>query len=127
MADEQSFQLLSFNFGARTFLYRRPGQGLSSSPSAVNSFVRENFDPVVEADRCAKHVDDIGIAAGTADELFQNIELKLQWIELVALRLFMSKSTFGLDMIENLGKTVNKIYVWRRQHWIFKEDNSQTR
>ena len=114
MADEQSFQLLSFNFVARTFLYRRPGQGLSSSLSAVNSFVRENFDPVVKVDRCAKYVDDIGIAAGTADELFQNIELVLQWIELVALRLFMSKSTFRLDKIEYLGKTVNKIYVWRR-------------
>ena len=69
MADEQSIQILSFNFGARTFTYRRLARGLNRSLSAINSFVRKYLYPAVKADRSAQYVDDIGIAADTADEL----------------------------------------------------------
>ena len=40
MADEQSVQLLAFNFGSRTFAYLRLAQGLNRSLSALNSTVR---------------------------------------------------------------------------------------
>ena len=59
MADEQSVQLLSFNFGSRTFAFLRLAQGLNRSLSAFTSVVREYLDPLVKADRCAQYVDDI--------------------------------------------------------------------
>ena len=59
MADEQSIQLLSFNFGSRTFAFLRLAQGLNRSLSAFTSVVREYLDPLVKADRCAQYVDDI--------------------------------------------------------------------
>ena len=40
MADEQSVQLLAFNFGSRTFAFLRLAQGLNRSLSAFNSTVR---------------------------------------------------------------------------------------
>ena len=75
MADEQSIQLLSFNFGSRTFAFLRLAQGLNRSLSAFTSVVREYLDPLVNADRCAQYVDDIGITANTPDELIENLEL----------------------------------------------------
>ena len=45
MADEQSVQLLAFNFGSRTFAFLRLAQGLNRSLSAFNSTVREYLDP----------------------------------------------------------------------------------
>ena len=53
MADQQSIELLAFNFACRTFAYRRLAQGLSRSLSAFSSFIREYLDPVIKADQCA--------------------------------------------------------------------------
>ena len=53
MADEQSIQLLAFNFGSRTFAYLRLAQGLNRSLSAFNSTIREYLDALVKADKCA--------------------------------------------------------------------------
>ena len=58
--------------------YQHLAEGLNRSLSAFNSFVREDLDIGVKADRCAHYVDDIGIAALTAGELVQNFELVLQ-------------------------------------------------
>ena len=44
MADYQSIQVLAFNFACRTFAYRRLAQGLSESPSAFSSFIRDTLD-----------------------------------------------------------------------------------
>ena len=95
MADEQTIHLLLFNFGARIFAYRRLAQGLNRSLSAFSAFVREYLNLVVNADRCAQYVDDIAIAAQTADELLQNIELVFQRIQLAGLKLSMGKGTVG--------------------------------
>ena len=73
MADQQSIELLAFNFASRTFAYRRLAQGLSRSLSAFSSFIREYLDPVIKADQCAQYVDDIGIAANTPDQLIKNL------------------------------------------------------
>ena len=75
MADEQSVQLLSFNFGSRTFAILRLAQVFNRSLSAFTSVIRECLDPLVKADQCAQYVDDIGIAAHTSDELITNLEL----------------------------------------------------
>ena len=63
MADQQSIELLAFNFASRTFAHRRLAKGLSRSISAFSSFIREYQYPVIKADQCAQYVDDIGIAA----------------------------------------------------------------
>ena len=101
MAVEKSIQLLSScNFGARTFANRRLAQDFNESLSAFKSFVRECLDPVVKADSCDCYVDDIGIAAHTADDFLQNFAIVFQWIEIADFKLFMSKYTFGHDKIE---------------------------
>ena len=107
MADEQSIQIMSFNFGARTVAHQSLAQGVNWSFSALNNFVQDYLDPVVQAGRCAQCVDDISKAAHTADELLQNIELKFQQVELARLKLSMSKCTFGKDKVEFLGITIN--------------------
>ena len=107
MADEQSIQLLSFNFGSRTFAFLRLAQGLNRSLSAFTSVVREYLDPLVKADRCAQYVDDIGIAANTPNELIENLELVLQQLSRAGLKLSMNKCEFGQQQIEYIGKSIS--------------------
>ena len=73
MADQQSIELLAFNFASRTFAYRRLAQGLNRYLLAFSSFIREKFDPVIKADQCAQYVDDNGIAANTPQQLIKNL------------------------------------------------------
>ena len=67
MADQQSIELLAFNFASKTLAYRRLAQGLSRSLTAFSSFIRKYLDPVIKADQCAQYFDDIGIAAKTTE------------------------------------------------------------
>ena len=106
MADEQSIQLLAFNFGSRTFAYLRLAQGLNRSLSAFNSTIREYLDALVKADKCAQYVDDIGVAAHNVDELVANIEAVFQQIQKAGLKLSMSKCAFGHPKIEFLGRSI---------------------
>ena len=106
MADEQSVQLLAFNFGSRTFAYLRLAQGLNRSLSAFNSTVREYLDPLVKADECAQYVDDIGIAANNVEELVDNIESVFMKIKQAGLKLSMAKCAFGHPEIEFLGRSI---------------------
>ena len=106
MADEQSIQLLAFNFGSRTFAYLRLAQGLNRSLSAFNSTIREYLDALVKADKCAQYVDDIGVAAHNMDELVANIEAVFQQIQKAGLKLSMSKCAFGHPKIEFLGRSM---------------------
>ena len=71
MADQQSIELLAFNFASQTFAYRRLAQAPSRSLSAFSSFIRECVDPVIKADQCAQNVDDIGRAANTPEQLIK--------------------------------------------------------
>ena len=91
MADEQSVQLLAFNFGSRTFAFLRLAQGLNRSLSAFNSTVREYLDPLAKADKCDQYVDDIGISANTVEELVNNIEAVFIKIRPAGLKLSMAK------------------------------------
>ena len=106
MADEQSIQLLAFNFGSRTFAYLRLAQGLNRSLSAFNSTIREYLDALVKADKCAQYVEDIGIAANNVDELIINIEAVFQQIQKAGLKLSMPKCAFGHPKIEFLGRSI---------------------
>ena len=109
MADEQSVQLLAFNFGSRTFAFLRLAQGLNRSLSAFNTTVREYLDPLVKADKCAQYVNDIGIAANTVEELVNNIEAVFTKIRQASLKLSMAKCAFGHPEIEFLGRSITTI------------------
>ena len=106
MADEQSVQLLAFNFGSKTFAYLRLAQGLNRTLSAFNSTVRDYLDPLVKADKCAHYVDDIGIAANTVEELVNNIEAVFTRIRQAGLKLSMAKCAFGHPKVEFLGRSI---------------------
>ena len=102
MADQQSIELLAFNFASRTFAYRRLAQGLSRSLSAFSSFIREYLDPVIKADQCAQYVDDIGIAANTPEQLIKNLRAVFQCLRTAGLKLSMTKCHFGVQEVDFL-------------------------
>ena len=106
VADQQSIELLAFNFASRTFSYRRLAQGLSRSFSVFSSFIRENLHPVIKADQCEQYVDDIGIAANTRLQLIKNLRAVFQCLRKSGLILSMAKSNFGLQEVGFLGRTV---------------------
>ena len=106
MADQQSIELLAFNFASRTFAYRRLAQGLSRSLSAFSSFIRENLDPVIKADQCAQNVDDIGIAANTSEQFFKNLRAVFQCLRKAGPKLSMTKCHFGVQEVDFLGRTI---------------------
>ena len=106
MADQQSIELLAFNFANRTFAYRRLAQGLSRSLSAFSSFIRENLDPVIKVDQCAQNVHDIGIAAKTPQQLIRNLQAVFQCLRKAGLKFSMAKGHFGLQEVNFLGRTI---------------------
>ena len=106
MAAEQSIQMLSFNFGCRAFAYKSLAQGLNRSLSAFISSVPEYHDPVVEADRCAQYVEDIGVAAHMTNKLIQNIQIVFQCIDKTGLKLYLDKCSFDQQRVEFLGTTI---------------------
>ena len=106
MADQQSIELLAFNFASRTFAYRRLVQGLSRSLLACSSFIREYLDPVIKADQCAQNDDDIGIAANTPEKLIKNLRAVFQCLQKADLKLSMAKCHFGVQEVDFLGRTI---------------------
>ena len=106
MADQQSIELLAFNFASRTFAYRRLAQGLSRSLSAFSICIRKYLDPVVKADQCAQYVDDIGIAANTPEQLIKNLRAVLQCLRKAGRKLSMAKCHFEVQEVDLLGRTI---------------------
>ena len=106
MADQRSVELLAFNFASRTFAYRRLAQGLSRALSTFSSFMRGYLDSVIKADQCAQHVEDIGIAANTTEQLIKNIRAVFKCIQKAGLKLTIEKCHFGVMQIEFLGRTI---------------------
>ena len=104
MADQQSIELLAFNFASRTFAYRRLAQGPNRSISAFSSFIRKYLDPVVKADQCAQYVDDIGIAANAPEQLLKNLGAVFQCLRKAGLKLSMAKC--NLQEVDFLGRTI---------------------
>ena len=106
MADQQSIELLAFNFASRTFAYRRLAQGLSRSLSAFSSFLREYLDPVIKADQFEHFVDDIGIAANTPEQLIKKLRAFFQCLRKAGIKLSMTKCHFGVQDVDFLGRTI---------------------
>ena len=108
--------MLAFNFASRTFAYRRLAQGLSRALSAFSSFMREYLDKVIKADQCAQYVDDIGIAANTAEQLIRNLRATFQCIRTAGFKLTMHKCHFGAKEIDFLGRTITPEGVRPQRH-----------
>ena len=106
MADQQSIELLAFNFASRTFAYRRLAQRLSPSLSAFSSFTRKYLDPVIKADQFAQFVDDIGTAANTPEQMIKNLRAVFQCLRKTGLKLSMAKCLFGLQEVDLLERTI---------------------
>ena len=51
MTDELSIELLAFNIGGRTFVFRRLEQSLSRSLTSFSDSVNKHFHAFVESDR----------------------------------------------------------------------------
>ena len=106
MADQQSIELIAFNFASRTLAYRRLARGLSCSLSALSSFIREYLDPVIKTDQCAQYVDVIGIAANTPEQFIKNLQAVFQCLRKAGLKLSMAKCHFGVQDVDFLGRTM---------------------
>ena len=106
MADQQSIELLAFNFASRTFANQRLAQGLSHSLSAFSSFIREYLDPVIKADQCGQYVDNMGIAANTPERLIKNLRAVFQCLRKVGFKLSMAKCHFEVQEVDFLGRTI---------------------
>ena len=105
MADQQSIELLAFNFASRTFAYRRLAQGLSRSLSAFSSFTRRYLDPVIKADQCAHYVDNFSIATNNHQEIFKDLRAVFQCLRKAGLKLSMAKCHFGVQEVIFFGRT----------------------
>ena len=90
-ADEQSVRLLSFIFVSRTFASQRLAQVSIRSSSTFTSVISENWDPVVEPDRCAQYVNNIGVAAYNPSELIENLSLVLEKLQNARFKLSIEK------------------------------------
>ena len=106
MAEQQSIELLAFNFASGTSAYRKLAQGLSRSLSAFLKFIRENLDPVRKAEQCTQYVYDISIASNTPQQLIKNLRVVFQCLRKAGLKLSMAKCQFGAQEVDFLGRTI---------------------
>ena len=107
MADQRSMKMLAFIFASGTFAYKRLAHGLSRSVSAFSSFMRDYLDPVVKADQCAQHVDDIGIAANSVTYLTRNHRSVFKCNRQSGLKLTVDKCHFGVRQVEFLAGAIS--------------------
>ena len=108
MADELSVQLLAFNFGSRTWAFKRLAQGLSRSPTIFSSCIRHNLERCIETDKFYSFFDDIGAGANSGEELIKNLREIFKCVRNAGLRLSMEKCQFGVKTIDFLGHTINQ-------------------
>ena len=108
MADELSVQLLAFNFGSRTWAFKRLAQGLSRSPTIFSSCIRHHLERCIATDKCYSFFDDIGAGANSGEELIKNLREIFKCVRNAGLRLSMDKCQFGVKTIDFLGHTINQ-------------------
>ena len=106
MEDSRSVQMLAFNFASRTYAFLRMAQGLSRAVSAFSSFMRQQLDECILADKCFQYVDDVGTAAHTVEEMTNNLRSLFDCIRSSGLKLTPTKCEFGKPSIEFLGSTI---------------------
>ena len=80
--------------------------------------MRKYLDPVVKADQCAQHMDDIGIAANNATDLTRNIRAVFKCIRNAGLKLTIENCHFGVRQVEFLGRPISSEGVLPQSHKI---------
>ena len=108
MADEKIVQLLAFNFGGRTFAFKRLAQGLNRSPTAFSSCVSKHLEICVANDQCFVYFDDLGSGASDGNKLLENLDAIIKSIERSGFKLSMEKCQFGISQIQFLGHTITE-------------------
>ena len=68
--------------------------------------MREHFDKVIKADKCAQNVADIGIAANSVAKLIRNLRAEFDCIKKAGFKLIVEKCHFGVTEVEFLGRTI---------------------
>ena len=120
MADQQSIEILAFNFASGVFVYRRLTQGPSRSQSAISSFIRKYLDPVIKADQCAQYVDDIGVFANTPEQLIKNLRAVFQCLQKAGLKHSMAKCHFVVQEVDFFGRIIPTMGVGPQKQKIAK-------
>ena len=106
MADEESIQMLAFNFAGRTFAYQRLAMGLNRAVSAFSSFMRMKLDKCISADKCYSYMDDLTSAANGFPNLFDNLKDVFEGVRGAGVKLAIEKCQIGLPKIDFLGSTI---------------------
>ena len=75
--------------------------------SDFTSVTKEYLDPAVKVDWCVQYVNDMGVTAHTAKELFENPDRVFKQIQKAGLELFNEKPHFGKHSIEFCRKTIS--------------------
>ena len=108
MADGQSIQFLAFNFASRTYTFKRLAQGLSTSVSAFSSFMQQNLDNVITADKCFQYVDGISVGAHDLQDMLEKLIAVLTCIMESGMKSATDKCAVGLKEIQFLGNTITQ-------------------
>ena len=108
MADELSVQLLAFNFGCRTFAFKRLAQGLSRSPTAFSSCVSKHLQSCIATDKCFVYFDDLGSGAEDGITLIKNLEHIFACVQKSGFKLSVEKCQFGIKKIKFSGHTITE-------------------
>ena len=106
MADDQSIQLLPFNYSSRTYAYKCLAQGLAKSVTGFSAFIRNYLDPYLAAGSCTQLMDDIGCGVEKFEELVPNLRKIFSCIRKSGLKLAPAKCHIGTEKIKFLGKMI---------------------
>ena len=98
MANELSVQLLAFNFGGRTFAFKRLAQGLSRSPTVFSSCVSNYLQSCIASDICFVYFDDLGSGAEDGTTLIKNLEHVVVCIQNSGFKLRKNVSLVSRDL-----------------------------
>ena len=106
MTDDNSVQLLAFNFSSRTYAYKCLTHGLSNSVTGFSSFIRHYLDSCISANLCTQFMVDIGCAVETLDELIPTLRQIFTCVRKSALRLLSGKCSIATLYLQFLGTLI---------------------
>ena len=106
MADDQSIQLLAFNYSSRTYAYKCLAQRLAKSVRGFSAFIRNYLDPCPAAGSCTQFMDEIGCGVEKFEELVPKLRKIFSCIRKPGLKFATAKCHIGNEKIEFLGNMI---------------------
>ena len=104
MVDDQSIQLLAFNYSSRTYASKCLAQGLGKSVTGFSAFICNYLDPCLAAGSCTQFMDDMGCGVEKF-ELVPNLKIFI-CIGKSCLKLALAKCHIGIEKIKFLGNMI---------------------